>query len=34
MDTVQQLTGHSQEQRAANITPYRVITDQHAQQHF
>ena len=27
MDTVQQLTGHSQEQRAANITPYRVITD-------
>jgi alanyl-tRNA synthetase len=27
MDTVQQLTGHNEEQRTANITPYRVITD-------
>ena len=27
MDTVQRLTGHDDIQRAANITPYRVITD-------
>jgi alanyl-tRNA synthetase len=27
MDKVQQLTGHNAEQRAENITPYRVITD-------
>jgi alanyl-tRNA synthetase len=27
MDTVQRLTGHDTAQRAANITPYRVITD-------
>jgi alanyl-tRNA synthetase len=27
MDKVQQLTGHSDEEVAANITPYRVITD-------
>ena len=27
MDTVQRLTGHSKEERAAHITPYRVITD-------
>lgn len=27
MDAIQALTGHSAEQRAANLTPYRVITD-------
>jgi alanyl-tRNA synthetase len=27
MDTVQTLTGHSNEERTANLTPYRVITD-------
>ncbi|MBK5108034.1 MAG: alanine--tRNA ligase [Anaerolineales bacterium] len=27
MDTIQQLTGHDDAQRAADITPYRVITD-------
>jgi alanyl-tRNA synthetase len=27
MDTVQALTGHSAEDRAANLTPYRVVTD-------
>jgi alanyl-tRNA synthetase len=27
MDTVQTLTAHSQEERVANLTPYRVITD-------
>jgi alanyl-tRNA synthetase len=27
MDTIQQLTGHSDEEQAANMTPYRVITD-------
>ena len=27
MDQVQKLTGHDDNQRAANITPYRVITD-------
>ena len=27
MDTVQLLTGHSDQEKAANITPYRVITD-------
>jgi len=27
MDMVQQLTGHSDEQKMANITPYRVIAD-------
>ena len=27
MDTVQELTGDSDEQRAANLTPYRVISD-------
>jgi len=27
MDTIQQLTGHTDEERAAFLTPYRVITD-------
>jgi alanyl-tRNA synthetase len=27
MDTIQTLTGHSAEEREANLTPYRVITD-------
>jgi alanyl-tRNA synthetase len=27
LDTVQSLTGHTSEERAANITPYRVIAD-------
>jgi alanyl-tRNA synthetase len=27
MDRIQQLTGHTQTERAANLTPYRVITD-------
>jgi alanyl-tRNA synthetase len=27
MDTIQVLTGHSDEERVANLTPYRVITD-------
>jgi alanyl-tRNA synthetase len=27
MDIIQKLTGHSDEERAANLTPYRVITD-------
>jgi alanyl-tRNA synthetase len=27
MNTVQELTGHSDEERAANLTPYRVIAD-------
>ncbi|MFL7893050.1 MAG: alanine--tRNA ligase [Anaerolineales bacterium] len=27
MDAVQQLTGHTKQQREANLTPYRVITD-------
>lgn len=27
MDSIQALTGHDDQQRAANITPYRVITD-------
>jgi alanyl-tRNA synthetase len=27
MDRVQQLTGHTQAERVANLTPYRVITD-------
>jgi alanyl-tRNA synthetase len=27
MDTIQALTGHSAEERSANLTPYRVITD-------
>ncbi len=27
MDAVQRLTGHNEEQRIANLTPYRVITD-------